>query len=161
MVGLPQLIIAVDDGHKMRVKVLAKEIERGIKSLNALQARAYMCHIAEKPFPPGWVEEPGLDSLDMNKPAAATGTSSWDAAESPTTISQLVAAAGIKEAQTHDTSSASEEEDIIDLKLRRQVPQPWRLPSIYKRFKAKYLHLDMFLPEKRPIYSDASNPCST
>jgi hypothetical protein len=81
----------------MRVKVLAKKIERGIKSLNALQARAYKFHIAEKPLPPGWVEEPGLDALDMDKPTAAT----WDA-ESPTTISQLAAAAGVQDAQTYD-----------------------------------------------------------
>ena len=135
----------------MRVKVLAKEIDRGIKSLNALQARAYKLHIAEKPFSPGWVEEPGLpvDALDMDKPTAAT----WDADSHPTTISQLVAAAGVQETQTYDPEE--EEEDIIDLKLRRQVPVPWRLPSRYK-----HLNL-MFLLEKKPKYSAASNPCST
>ena len=116
-----QLRLAADDGHKIRVKVLAKEIERGIKSLNALQTRAYKLHIAEKPIPPGWVElEEPLDASDTNKPT-------WNA--DSTTISQFVAAAGGRwqEAQTHDTEE--EEEDIIDLKLRRQVHQPWKLPS--------------------------------
>jgi hypothetical protein len=98
----------------MRVKVLAKEIERGIKSINALQARAYSFHIAEKPFLPGWVEEPasGPDAPNMdNKPT-------WDAES--TTISQFVAASGVP--QTNDTEEG--EEDIIDLKLTRQVHQP-------------------------------------
>ena len=110
----------------MRVKVLAKEIERGITSINALQTRAYKLHIAEKPFP-SWVEleGPDLDAPDMDKPT-------WDAES--TTISQFVAAAGghWQEAQTHHTTE-EEEEDIIDLKLRRQVHQPWKLLSRYKR----------------------------
>lgn len=106
----------------MRVKVLAKEIERGIKSINALQARAYKFHVADKPFPPGWVDEPGLDAPDMDKPT-------WDAESAA--ISQFVGAAGVhwQEAQTYDTEE--EEEDIIDLKLRRQVHQPWKLTSRY------------------------------
>ena len=113
----------------MRVKVLAKEIDRGVKSLNALHARAYNLHIAEKPIPPGWVEEPGLDAPDyMDKPTT------WDAES--TTIAQFIAAAGVhrQEAQTYDDGTAGEE-DIIDLKLRRQVHQPWKLPSGYKRLK--------------------------
>jgi hypothetical protein len=114
----------------MRVKVLAKEIERGIKSINALQTRAYNFYIAEKPFSPGWVEEPGLDTPDVDKPT-------WDA--EGTTIPQFVAAAGghsgWQEAQTYDTKEELEAEDIIDLKLRRQVHQPWRLPSRYKCLK--------------------------
>ena len=102
----------------MRIKLLAKEIERGINSIDALQARAYKFHIAEKPFPPGWVEEPGLDALDTDKFPAAT----WDA-ESLTTISQLVSAT-VTGGQTYDTEEEEELEDIIDLKLRRQVHQP-------------------------------------
>ena len=135
----------------MRVKVLAKEIDRGVKSLNALQARAYNFHIAEKPFPPGWVEEPGLHAPNTDKPT-------WDAES--TTIAQFVAATGVHgQAQTYD-HIASEEEDIIDLKLRRQVHQPWRIPSGYKRLN---IYLNMFLPERKPQYSaaSASNPSST
>lgn len=107
----------------MRVKVLAKEIERGIKSINALQARAYNFHIAEKPFSPGWVEEPGSDAPDVDKPT-------WDAES--TTISQFVAAAGVRsqEAQTNASDTEEGEEDIIDLKLRRQVHQ--RLEASFK-----------------------------
>ena len=117
----------------MRVKVLAKEIERGIKSINILQARAYEFHIAEKPFSADWLEEPGLDALDssMEKPT-------WDA-ENPTAISRLVAAAGVQEVQTYDTSIEEEEEDIIDLKLRRQVPKLWRLPSRYERLNFYFM----------------------
>ena len=119
----------------MRVKVLAKEIERGIKSINALQARAYKFHIAENPFPPGWAEEPGLDAQDMDKPT-------WDAES--TSISQFVAAAGVnrQEAQTYD--SDTEEEDIIDLKLRRQVHQ---LISRYKH----YLYLMIYFYQRESL----------
>lgn len=94
----------------MRVKVLAKEIVKGIKALDALHTRAYELHIAENPLP-AWANDPGSDALDMDEPTLD--------AESFKEFPELGIAEGVHEAQTYDT----DEEDLIDLKLRRQVHQ--------------------------------------
>jgi len=39
----------VDDGHKIRIKVLAKEMEKAVDTLSNLQARALDLYIASNP----------------------------------------------------------------------------------------------------------------
>ena len=61
--------ISVDDGHKIRLKVLAKEMVRGVEILDSLQSRAYDLYVQKNPFP-AWLSE-GRPQPNNREPISA------------------------------------------------------------------------------------------
>jgi hypothetical protein len=104
----------------MRIKVLAKDIDKGITALNALHARAYDLYAVENSLP-DWANHP-----EAGSGAPDTGKQTLGA-EGFTDFSQFVSSGAadsdsVRQSQVYDTEDGEEEsQDIIDLKLRRQV----------------------------------------
>ena len=135
----------MDDGHKMRVKVLAKEIDKGIKALNALHTHAYNLYVEENSLP-DWVNH------SSSEPADAPDTSEPTLGAESFKDSSNFVPAGVRQSRAHSTEDDADE-DIIDLKLQRQVHQ---LP-----LRCKLGPHNTFLPEIKPRCFTASNPSST
>ena len=133
----------------MRVKVLAKEIDKGIKALNALYARAYNLYVEENSLP-DWVNHPS--SEPVNAPDTSELNLGAEGFKDSSNFVPAGRAAGVRQSQAHNTDDDADE-DVIDIKLQRQVHQ---LP-----LRRKLGPHNTFLPEKKPRSFTASNPSST
>ncbi|KDR71431.1 hypothetical protein GALMADRAFT_143708 [Galerina marginata CBS 339.88] len=54
-----RFFLKIDDGHKMRLKLLEKELVRGVETIDNLQSRAYELHLAKNPRP-DWAASPKM-----------------------------------------------------------------------------------------------------
>ncbi|KAG2143585.1 hypothetical protein DEU56DRAFT_242494 [Suillus clintonianus] len=113
-----RFFLKVDDGHKIRLKVLAKEMVKAVEALNALQARALDLYIANNPgcewtkpveSPKSFGDEPISTEEIVDKAAQQS---------LPNDRSKM--SARPLPAMKSTESSAPEDDDLIDLEHRAQ-----------------------------------------
>ncbi|KAG1769115.1 hypothetical protein EV702DRAFT_1142374 [Suillus placidus] len=134
-----RFFLKVDDGHKDRLRFLAKKMAKAVDTLNDLQARALELHIANDPgsewmkpvqSPKNFDDEP--ISTEEIVEAAAQRTLPNDQKNSTRTLSTSKKSAG---------SSALADEDLIDLEHRARKAQVLRVfemitdPGLFTRLR--------------------------
>jgi hypothetical protein len=105
----------VDDGHKIRLKLLAKQMIIAVEILDAVQAQAFNLHIAKHPASE-WVKEFQANSSSNSSELA-------DSTMPPRKGASTVAGTKNPEATATaqpETSfpSSHEDDDLIDIKIR-------------------------------------------
>jgi len=98
---------SVDDGHKIRIKLLAKEMIRGVETIDALQAKAYLLHTQTNPLP-SWAQTENSELPPTFSAENMINIS--ESKEAPTGAGRRL----IKPAE----GSEAEDQDLVDLELR-------------------------------------------
>jgi len=101
-------MLSVDSGHKIRIKVLAKEMIRGVEAIDALQAKAYLLHTQANPLP-SWAQTENSELPPMFSAENMINISESKEAPTPGAGRRL-----IKPAE----GSEAEDQDLVDLELR-------------------------------------------
>jgi hypothetical protein len=99
---------AADDGHKIRLKVLAKEMVKAVETLGSLQARASDLYIASNPGC-DWeksAQPPNNAGISSKTTVEAAQPKGHPLNEKSKTFTRILPALG---------SSAPADEDLIDL----------------------------------------------
>ncbi|KAF9471800.1 hypothetical protein BDN70DRAFT_998483 [Pholiota conissans] len=116
-----RFFLKVDDGHKLRLKILTKEMIRGVEALDGLEARAYKLHFEQNPLP-DWAEAalspPSSEGMSLRAQllsADITVAKSWQRGIEGPQIAHLKAITAKKPART--SGAGDEEADLIDLEL--------------------------------------------
>lgn len=91
----------MDDGHKMRIKVLAKQMIQGVEIRDALEARAQSLHLGDHPGG-DWIGTP-IDDEDDGGPQPGEDIFSYMRSQ------------GDKAKQQ---AALNEDDDLIELQLR-------------------------------------------
>ena len=95
----------------MRVKVLEKEIDKGIKALNTLYSRAYNLSAEENSLP-DWANHPSSEPVD--EPDTSELTLGAESFKDSSNFVPAGTAAGVRQSQAHNTEDNADE-DVIDL----------------------------------------------
>ncbi|KAF8056631.1 hypothetical protein FPV67DRAFT_1729807 [Lyophyllum atratum] len=116
-----RFFLKADDGHKIRIKVLAKEMGKAVDGLDGLYTRASELHFAQSTAVPEWVKS----SRSESRPASDSGNLS----SGVTTKSTQSVMADIDALKLSDDSKAPphipptsemEDDDLIDVELKTQ-----------------------------------------
>lgn len=99
----------VDDGHKIRLKLLAKKMLEAVEIRDALEARAVTLHMKDHPGRE-WME-------DFQSESPESQESTIDL--SPQAIAEYYDRSMGEKADGKEGDNTIQEEDLIDLKLRR------------------------------------------
>jgi len=99
---------SVDSGHKIRIKLLAKEIIRGVETRDALLRKAYLLHTQSNPLP-SWAHTEISELPPMFSAENMIDISESEEAPIPGAGRRL-----IKPVE----GSEAEDQDLVDLKLR-------------------------------------------
>ncbi|KAF9233643.1 hypothetical protein BU15DRAFT_79892 [Melanogaster broomeanus] len=117
-----RFFLKVDDGHKMRLKLLKKEMVKAVDALDGLQARAFKLYMPESPLHD--VDEPVLSAFDsdlMERPMRTT-EEVVDIVQSSDRLKDLLGTTG-KKPLTAPPIDSTGDEDLIDISLLAQKQQ--------------------------------------
>ncbi|KAJ7146613.1 hypothetical protein C8R44DRAFT_973341 [Mycena epipterygia] len=99
-----RFFLKVDDGHKIRIKVLAKQMTEGVEIRDSLEARALELHKGEHPAK-NWIEEFQTTPLDEEDEGLQPGD-------------DIFAYLRSKQDKIRAQAALNEEDDLIGLQLR-------------------------------------------
>jgi len=97
---------SVDSGHRIRIKLLAKEMIRGVETRYALEAKAYLLHTQTNPLP-SWAQ---IENSEF--PPIFSAENMINISES-----KEIPGAGRRLIKPAEGSEA-EDQDLVDLELR-------------------------------------------
>ncbi|KAJ7761211.1 hypothetical protein DFH07DRAFT_424648 [Mycena maculata] len=99
-----RFFLKVDDGHKIRIKVLAKQMTEGVEIRDALEARALAVHLEDHPAKE-WMEEFQTEALDGED-------------DDPAPEEDIVSYMRSKQDKLQAQAALNENDDLIGLRLR-------------------------------------------
>ncbi|KAG2143575.1 hypothetical protein DEU56DRAFT_791361 [Suillus clintonianus] len=138
-----RFFLKVDDGHKTRLKNLAKDMVKAVDTLNDLQARALDLHVANNPSC-DWVK-PMQSQGDFDDTVEVISTEAIVEEAQRTLSNDPKNSARTVPATKYTRSSAPADEDLIDLEHRAK--------------KAWVLHVFEKLTEPDFILDDSDSTC--
>lgn len=114
--------VTVDDGHKIRMKVLAKQMVAAVETLDALQGRAFDLKTANDPSRE-WVKEFQASSPFDLPPAGESKSQEMPSLENFILTDR--SSRGQGNAVGRSSESSSVDDDLIDIALRAYVLRRW------------------------------------